>query len=45
MKKIKNKVMLITYADSMGKTCFFPSSGDRRFASVDYTRVDEAFGG
>lgn len=67
MKKIDNKVMLITYADSMGKNLkdlkqileayfkeavggihilpFFPSSGDRGFAPVDYTRVDEAFGG
>ncbi|MFA9375971.1 MAG: sucrose phosphorylase [Lachnotalea sp.] len=66
MKKIENKVMLITYSDSMGENLkdlyyildkyfsnaiagvhilpFFPSSGDRGFAPVDYHRVDEAFG-
>jgi sucrose phosphorylase len=66
MKKIENKVMLITYSDSMGDNLkdlnhvldkhfskaiggvhilpFFPSSGDRGFAPVDYHRVDEAFG-
>lgn len=66
MKKIDNKVMLITYADSMGKNLrelknitdtyfknavggihllpFFPSSGDRGFAPMDYTRVDSSFG-
>lgn len=66
MKKIENKVMLITYSDSMGKNLkeldqivgrhfskaiggihilpFFPSSGDRGFAPVDYHKVDPAFG-
>lgn len=66
MKKLKNKVMLITYSDSMGSNLkeleeiltnyfkdavsgvhilpFFPSSGDRGFAPVDYTKVDTAFG-
>lgn len=66
MKKLENKVMLITYSDSMGNNLkalervlgayfgeavggvhilpFFPSSGDRGFAPVDYTKVDEAFG-
>lgn len=66
MKKIENKVMLITYSDSMGNNLkdlnmvldkhfakaiggvhilpFFPSSGDRGFAPVDYHKVDEAFG-
>lgn len=66
MKKLENKVMLITYSDSMGNNLktlkrvlgtyfeaaiggvhilpFFPSSGDRGFAPVDYTRVEEAFG-
>ena len=64
--KIPNKVMLITYADSLGNNLkelqqnlqthfkaavggvhllpFFPSTGDRGFAPVDYTKVDEAFG-
>lgn len=63
---MKNKIMLITYADSFGKNLkelkemvdtyfkreigsihilpFFPSSGDRGFAPMDYTRVDEKFG-
>ncbi len=67
MKKIENKCMLITYADSMGKNLaelevlldryfkeavggvhilpFFPSSGDRGFAPMDYHKVDPAFGG
>lgn len=66
MKKIKNKCMLITYADCMGNNLkdlesaiekhfsravagihilpFFPSSGDRGFAPVDYHTVDTAFG-
>ena len=64
--KLDNKVMLITYADSMGKNLkelhkalntyyknavggvhilpFFPSSADRGFAPMCYTKVDEAFG-
>ena len=59
-KMIKNKIMLITYADSMGHNLqdlhrilntyfsdaiggvhilpFFPSSGDRGFAPIDYHR-------
>lgn len=63
---MKNKIMLITYADSMGHDLkelknvldryfsgavggvhilpFFPSSGDRGFAPMDYTKVDTAFG-
>ena len=63
---MKNKIMLITYADSMGHNLkdlkeildkyfknvvggvhilpFFPSSGDRGFAPMDYTKVDSAFG-
>ena len=63
---IKNKIMLITYADSMGHNLqdlhrilntyfsdaiggvhilpFFPSSGDRGFAPIDYHKVDESFG-
>ena len=63
---MKNKIMLITYADSMGHDLrelneildehfdgavggvhilpFFPSSGDRGFAPMDYTKVDGAFG-
>lgn len=67
MKKLENKVMLITYADSMGHKLedleriletyfqgavagvhilpFFPSSGDRGFAPMDYTKVEPAFGG
>lgn len=66
MKKLENKCMLITYADSIGNNLkdleyaletyfedaikgvhilpFFPSSGDRGFAPIDYTRVDEVFG-
>lgn len=66
MKKIENKIMLITYADSMGKDLkelhdilsehfdgvigglhilpFFPSSGDRGFAVINYDNVDPAFG-
>lgn len=66
MKKLENKCMLITYADSMGNNLkdleqvmeryfkdavggihvlpFFPSSGDRGFAPMDYTKVDAAFG-
>ncbi|HBI71604.1 MAG TPA: sucrose phosphorylase, partial [Lachnospiraceae bacterium] len=66
MKKIDNKIMLITYADSMGKDLkelndilsehfdgvigglhvlpFFPSSGDRGFAVINYDHVDPAFG-
>ncbi|MDD3204570.1 MAG: sucrose phosphorylase [Lachnospiraceae bacterium] len=66
MKKLENKVMLITYSDSMGNNLqdlrsvlnrhfkkaiggvhilpFFPSSGDRGFAPVDYHKVDPAFG-
>jgi len=66
MRKAENKIMLITYADSMGKNLmdlenvidkyfskaiagihilpFFPSSGDRGFAPVDYHKVDSAFG-
>lgn len=64
---MKNKVLLITYADSFGKNLkelkcmidtyfkreingihilpFFPSSGDRGFAPIDYRQVDPAFGG
>lgn len=63
---IKNKVMLITYPDSLGKNIkeltevleqdfgdaiggvhllpFFPSTGDRGFAPVDYKEVDSKFG-
>lgn len=63
---IKNKVMLITYADSMGgdiKTLkqlltthfrkalgsihilpFYPSSADRGFAPMTYSKVDPSFG-
>ena len=66
MQKISNQVMLITYADSMGKNLqelysildrhfggviggvhilpFFPSSGDRGFAVINYDNVDQAFG-
>lgn len=66
MKTIENKIMLITYADSMGKNLkeleevlddkfkgvicglhilpFFPSSGDRGFAVINYDIVDPAFG-
>ncbi|SDZ75528.1 sucrose phosphorylase [Lachnospiraceae bacterium NK3A20] len=64
--RLNNKIMLITYPDSMGKNLrdlrrilpryfdgavgglhilpFFPSSGDRGFAPVDYTKVDPTFG-
>lgn len=67
MRKLENKVMLITYADSMGCNLkdleriletyfqgavagvhilpFFPSSGDRGFAPMDYTKVEPSFGG
>lgn len=67
MRKLENKCMLITYADSMGHNLqelrqvldtyfsgavagvhilpFFPSSGDRGFAPVDYHKVDADFGG
>lgn len=63
---MKNKVMLITYADSFGRNLkelkqvidtyfkreirsihilpFYPSSGDRGFAPIDYRLVDEKFG-
>ena len=63
---MKNKIMLITYADSMGRDLkalnrildkyfseavggvhilpFFPSSGDRGFAPMDYTKVESTFG-
>ena len=66
MKKIENEVMLITYADSLGKNLkdlemvlkkhfqgavkgvhvlpFFPSSGDRGFAVIEYDKVDPTFG-
>ncbi|MBF4692434.1 sucrose phosphorylase [Fusibacter ferrireducens] len=66
MKKIENKVMLITYSDSMGNNLkdlyaileqyfneavggvhllpFFPSSGDRGFAPINYHEVDPTFG-
>lgn len=66
MRKLENKCMLITYADSMGNNLkelrqaldtyfagavagvhilpFFPSSGDRGFAPMDYHKVDPAFG-
>ncbi len=66
MKKLVNKCMLITYADSMGNNLkelkeitdkyfknevagihilpFFPSSGDRGFAPMNYHLVDETFG-
>jgi len=66
MKKIENKVMLITYSDSLGNNLkdlnlilekyfskaikgihilpFFPSSGDRGFAPMDYHKVDPIFG-
>lgn len=63
---MKNKVMLITYADSLGENLselkevldnelkdvvsgihllpFYPSSGDRGFAPIDYRKVDSQFG-
>lgn len=66
MKKIENKIMLITYPDSMSKNLkeldhilekhfqgvigglhilpFYPSSGDRGFAVINYDNVDPAFG-
>ena len=66
MKKPENKIMLIAYADSMGKNLrdldrilsekftglfgglhvlpFYPSSGDRGFAVIDYDTVDPSFG-
>ncbi len=66
MRKIENKCMLITYANSMGGDLksleeivdtlfskelagihilpFFPSSGDRGFAVINYDIVDPAFG-
>lgn len=66
MKKLENKIMLITYSDSMGNNLsdlkrilnehfskaigglhilpFFPSSGDRGFAPMDYHKVEPAFG-
>ena len=66
MKKIENKIMLITYADSMSRDLkeldeilaghfrgiigglhvlpFYPSSGDRGFAVINYDIVDPAFG-
>jgi sucrose phosphorylase len=66
MRKVENKIMLITYSDSMGNNLkdlekvmdkyfakavagihilpFFPSSGDRGFAPVDYHKVDSVFG-
>ncbi|MDF2907347.1 MAG: gtfA [Herbinix sp.] len=66
MKKIENKIMLITYADSISKDLnelydilvehfdgvigglhilpFFPSSGDRGFAVINYDSVDPDFG-
>ena len=66
MKKIENKIMLITYPDSMSKNLkeldkilekhfqgvigglhilpFYPSSGDRGFAVINYDNVDPVFG-
>lgn len=66
MRPIQNEVMLITYADSMGRDLkeletalakhfegavkgihilpFFPSSGDRGFAVIEYDKVEPAFG-
>lgn len=66
MKTLENKIMLITYPDSMGRNIqdlgevlekylkgavggvhilpFFPSSGDRGFAPMEYEEVDPAFG-
>lgn len=66
MRNVENKIMLITYADSLGQNLvelekvidkyfskaiagihilpFYPSSGDRGFAPVDYHRVDSVFG-
>lgn len=66
MKTLDNKIMLITYPDSMGNNIrdlekvlqehfdgavggvhilpFFPSSGDRGFAPMEYDEVDPSFG-
>lgn len=66
MKKVENKIMLITYANTMGKNLkeleqildekfkdvigglhilpFFPSSGDRGFAVINYDIVEPEFG-
>lgn len=66
MRKIENKIMLITYADTLGRNLkdldrilsekfpglfgglhvlpFYPSSGDRGFAVIDYDTVEPAFG-
>jgi sucrose phosphorylase len=66
MKKVENKAMLITYANTMGKDLgalnevldryfkdvfggihilpFFPSSGDRGFAVINYDSVSPEFG-
>lgn len=66
MQKVQNKIMLITYSDSMGGNLkelyevldthfegviggvhllpFYPSSGDRGFAVINYDIVDPAFG-
>lgn len=66
MLHFPNKIMLITYSDSLGKNIaelhqllnlhfqgavggvhllpFFPSSGDRGFAPIDYKQVEGAFG-
>ncbi len=66
MKHLENKIMLITYSDSMGHDLkdlkevlntyfseaiggvhilpFFPSSGDRGFAPMEYKEVDPVFG-
>jgi sucrose phosphorylase len=66
MQPIKNEIMLITYADSMGGDLkslyaimekyfagtvggvhllpFYPSSGDRGFAVINYDQVDPSFG-
>jgi sucrose phosphorylase len=66
MKQLENKIMLITYPDSLGGSLrsleavvnrylkdavggihilpFYPSSGDRGFAVVEYGRVDPAWG-
>ncbi|MEK4047638.1 sucrose phosphorylase [Paenibacillus sp. FSL H8-0048] len=66
MQKVQNKIMLITYSDSMGGDLkelyevldthyegviggvhllpFYPSSGDRGFAVINYDIVDPAFG-
>ncbi|WP_086350945.1 sucrose phosphorylase [Candidatus Enterococcus clewellii] len=63
---VKNKIMLITYADSLGENLkelkivldrylqdvvggihilpFYPSSGDRGFAPMNYQKVEERFG-